>query len=155
MPVKMTLCHIIKGDKVLLKEATRGISKGKWNGPGGKMDKGETPVQGIIRETLEETGLRIRKPFYHGKLYFHMNGKRAVTIVGYLFSARKFVGRPRPSEEGPLRWFKIRDIPLEKMWDDDRYWINLLLAGRKFDAHCYYDKGNKRVTESVIKLRKH
>ena len=30
-----------------------------WNLPGGGLEKGETPWQGIIREVKEETGLNI------------------------------------------------------------------------------------------------
>ena len=148
----MTLGHIINGDKLLLKEATRGVSKGKWNGPGGKIDKGETPRQCIIRETLEETGIKMIKPFYHGRLFFYMNGGKKLTFLGYLFSTRKFEGTVRSSEEGKVRWFKIKDIPYTKMWDDDKYWITLMLSGRRFDMHSYYDKRNRKVVKSVIKV---
>jgi 8-oxo-dGTP diphosphatase len=150
MPLHMTLGHIINGDSVLLKEASRGISKGKWNGPGGKLEPGETPRQCMIREAHEETGLTMQNPFFHGKIYFYMYGRRKLTFVGYLFSTRKFKGKVRSTEEGVVRWFKIKDIPYEKMWDDDKYWINLMLAGRKFDMHFYYDRLNKRVKESRI-----
>jgi ADP-ribose pyrophosphatase YjhB (NUDIX family) len=33
---------------------------GKWAMPGGALEVGETPVQGALRETLEETGVRCR-----------------------------------------------------------------------------------------------
>ncbi len=150
----MTLGHIINGDRLLLKEATRGVSKGKWNGPGGKIDKGETPKQCIIRETYEETGIRMINPFYHGRLFFYMNGKRSLTFLGYLFSTRKFSGKAKSTEEGKVKWVKIKDIPYEKMWDDDKYWMQLMLSGRKFDLYCYYDKQNKRVIDSKIVPRK-
>lgn len=153
MVLRMTLGHIINGNKLLLKKATRGISKGKWNGPGGKIDRGETPMQCMIREAYEETGITMIKPTYHGRLFFYMDGGRKLSFLGYLFSTRKFKGRPRSTEEGRVKWFRIKDIPYPKMWDDDKYWIELMLAGRKFDVHCYYSKGNKRVTESRIITR--
>lgn len=153
MTIHMTLGHIISGRKILLKKATRGISKGKWNGPGGKLELGETPKECMIREAYEETGLKMHKPFYHGKMYFYMDGKRKLDFVGYLFSTKKFSGKLRSTEEGKVKWFNIDEIPYDKMWDDDKYWMNLMLCGRKFDIYCYYSKGNKLVNESKVVLR--
>ena len=65
-----TLCWILKDGEVLLKFANRGISKGRWNAAGGKIDPGETVVECIKREVFEETGLHIEEPFYHGKFKF-------------------------------------------------------------------------------------
>ncbi len=153
MPIRMTLGHIINGNKMLLKHATRGVSKGKWNGPGGKMDKGETPKQCMIREAKEETGLTMLNPFYHGRLYFYMDGKRKCTFHGYLFSTKRFKGKLRSTEEGQVKWVSINKIPYSKMWDDDKYWMELMFAGRKFDIHCYYNKNNTKVIEARIVAR--
>ncbi len=152
MAIKETLCHVIKGDSLLLKRATRGISKGKWNGPGGKFNPGETPAQCAVRETLEETGLRMIDPFLHGKMYFYMNGSRRLDIDGYLFSARKFSGRLKSTEEGEVRWFKRQDLPFNEMWDDDKTWIDLMLEGRRFNSYFYYGRGNARLKECRIVL---
>ena len=154
MVLRATLCHIINGDKLLLKEATRGVSKGKWNGPGGKFEKGETAQQCAVRETLEETGIRMHRPFFHGKLYFFMDGKRKLSIEGFLFSTKKFSGKIKSSEEGPVKWVKISKLPMDKMWDDDKYWLHLMLEGRKFDIYIYYDRQNKKVVEYKVKFKK-
>ncbi|MDE1860620.1 MAG: 8-oxo-dGTP diphosphatase [Candidatus Micrarchaeota archaeon] len=151
--LRATLCHIISGDRLVLKLATRGISKGKWNGPGGKLDPGETPKQCAIREVFEETGLEMRDPFFHGRLRFHMGGSKKLAVLGYLFSTRKFSGKLRSTEEGKVMWFKTNGLPYEKMWDDDKVWMPMMLDGRKFDAHFYYGKGNKKVKRCIIKLR--
>ncbi len=149
--IRATLGHIINGDKLLLKMATRGISKGKWNGPGGKFNRGETPEQCMIREAREETGLTMIKPFYHGKLYFYLNGSRKLAVLGYLFSTRKFKGTMKSTDEGRVKWFNVKELPYKKMWDDDKYWIEAMLAGRKFDMHSYYNKNNKKVIKTVFK----
>ena len=153
MILKATLCHVIDGDRMLLKEATRGVSKGKWNGPGGKFEKGETPRQCAIRETFEETGITMQNPLFHGKLYFFMGGKRKLSIEGFLFSTKKFSGRIRSTEEGPVKWFKLKDLPLDKMWDDNKYWLDMMLSGMRFDAYFWYDKKDKKVTAYKIKLK--
>ncbi|MDG7029492.1 MAG: NUDIX domain-containing protein, partial [Nitrososphaerota archaeon] len=76
MTIDATVCHIIKGHRLLLKKATRGISAGKWNGPGGKIEPGETVAQSVVREVKEETSLSVADPLYPGKLEFYLNGGR-------------------------------------------------------------------------------
>lgn len=46
------------GSKVLLQKKDRTLFKGKLNGVGGKIEKEEMPVNGALREVLEETSLR-------------------------------------------------------------------------------------------------
>src|SRR5687768_2408687 len=44
------------GGRVLLEQRSDG---GRWGPPAGAVDPGETPAQAIVREVLEETGLRV------------------------------------------------------------------------------------------------
>lgn len=37
----------------------------RWGLPAGKIDPGETPEQAVVRETLEETGIDLRKTGFH------------------------------------------------------------------------------------------
>lgn len=46
---------IRRGDSVLL---VKPRSKHCWNLPGGRLDSDETPLQAVIREVWEETGLK-------------------------------------------------------------------------------------------------
>ncbi len=54
-------CRVILYDqdnRVLLAKRQRGgMAAGAWSLIGGKLDPGETPLQAVIRETLEEVGL--------------------------------------------------------------------------------------------------
>lgn len=150
MTVDATVCHLIRGRKLLLMKATRGISVGKWNGPGGKIERGESPAQSVVREVMEETSLAVVDPTYHGKIEFYMDGGDELDYLVHVFSARNFSGRPRSSAEGKVRWFGLEKIPYPKMWDDDRYWLPLLLNGVSFGARFEYAKGNRRVTKCEI-----
>ena len=150
MPTEATICHIVRGRRLLLKKANRGISKGKWNGPGGKLERGETPETNAVREVLEETALRIRNPDYHGRIEFYMDGGDELDYLVHVFLAKKSSGTPRSSREGRVRWFGLGEIPYSQMWDDHRYWLPLLLNGAKFDARFYYDRQNKDVTRYEI-----
>ncbi|HLC39369.1 MAG TPA: 8-oxo-dGTP diphosphatase [archaeon] len=153
MVIVGTLYHILNGNKLLLKRATRGISKGKWNGPGGKIEGNETLEENVVRETLEETGLNVRNLFYHGVTTFFLDSKSEPTFVVHLFSTKDFSGETRSTEEGELRWFGFNEIPYDSMWLDDRYWIPLMLEDKKFDADFYFDEGNKNIIKHEIRMK--
>jgi 8-oxo-dGTP diphosphatase len=47
-----------KQDEVLLVKGCRGLTKGRWTLPGGFLQFGETPEDGLLREVREEIGAR-------------------------------------------------------------------------------------------------
>ncbi len=49
---------ILKQDSILLIKKNRGSYKGKFDLPGGKPEYRETPTETLIREILEETGVK-------------------------------------------------------------------------------------------------
>jgi 8-oxo-dGTP diphosphatase len=53
---------LLRGEKLLLLKRQGGIGSGAWYVPGGVVDYREQPVDAIVREVLEETGLRIEAP---------------------------------------------------------------------------------------------
>ena len=57
---RATLVFALRGDEILLIEKKRGLGGGKVNGPGGKVDPGETVEQCAIREVQEELGVAVR-----------------------------------------------------------------------------------------------
>ena len=134
-----TVCLIIKGDRILMKLAVRGISEGKWNVPGGKLEPGETPREGNDREVLEETGLIVSDAHYHGKLFFAFENRHEKDWFVHIFSTRSFSGKTSESEEGPLQWFDIAAMPVERMWSGDRIWFPAVLAGKTVSGSFTYD----------------
>lgn len=55
---------IVKSNnKVLLcKRNNEGSLPGEWSIPGGKLEGGETPLDGAVREFYEETNMLVKKP---------------------------------------------------------------------------------------------
>jgi len=47
-------------EEVLLIQHSFGINKGKWSIPGGYVELGETLSEAVVREVLEETGVKTR-----------------------------------------------------------------------------------------------
>ena len=48
-----------QGNEILLIQRGYGEERGKWSLPGGMRDKGESLRSTAVRETLEETGIRM------------------------------------------------------------------------------------------------
>ena len=52
--LRATLLFIVRDGEILLIRKKRGLGAGKINGPGGKIDPGETARQCAVREVEEE-----------------------------------------------------------------------------------------------------
>ena len=140
-PYKVNICYIFnKNKEVLLQHKSRGFGKGKWNGPGGKIEKGETPEEATIREVKEETGLIVKKLKKMGEIEFIFTDNYNSNNYCHVFICDKYEGNPIDGGEGELKWFKKNEIPLDKMWDDDKYWLIDILNGKQVKKRFYFDK---------------
>lgn len=86
-------------------------SAGEWSLPGGKMEWGETFEEGAIRETEEETGLRIKNPKVIS--VHNCKNEHAHFMTVGLFTA-EFEGEPQvmePDEITEWGWFSLSDLP--------------------------------------------
>ncbi|WP_137289114.1 8-oxo-dGTP diphosphatase [Natronorubrum halophilum] len=117
-------------DEVLLIEKRRGLGEGWYNGPGGKLEAGETPRECAVRETREEVGLEIDPDAVEkaGELAFFLDGE-AHTFC-HVYRSRSFSGEPTASAEARPEWVPVTDVPYDQMWADDRLWLPGVLEGR-------------------------
>lgn len=153
MTIFATLCYIRKNGKVLLQKKAKGLfGGGKFNAPGGRLKPGEIPENGAIRESLEETGLKVANLRPHGKLIFYFGEKEKPDWIVYVFSTNSFGGELKEGVEGMLEWIDEDKIPFENMWDDDRHWVPLLLENKVFEGIFYFDKEAKSLLNHTIKL---
>src|SRR5215472_6208806 len=51
---------VLRDDEILLVRRGREPLRGMWSLPGGLLELGETTAEGVAREVLEETGIRVR-----------------------------------------------------------------------------------------------
>ena len=122
-----TLLFLTRNDDVLLIRKKRGHGAGKINGPGGKLDAGESPAQCAVRETLEETGVEALNPQLAAVMRFL--DLEDEDWLGYVFVAHRHRGKLRETLEAVPVWCARDEIPFDEMWDDDRYWLPRILAG--------------------------
>lgn len=143
---RATLCFVVRGDEILLIRKKRGLGAGKVNGPGGRIEPGETPLQCAIRETQEELRITPVDPEWRGELYFQF-------VDGYglrcdVFTARDCEGDPVETDEAAPLWMPLDAIPFHEMWADDIHWLPGVLAGRNFRGYFDFD-GDAMLTRRV------
>lgn len=59
-PVPAVGAIVFRGAEILLVKRGSEPNKGRWSIPGGALETGETVEEAAARETLEETGVRVR-----------------------------------------------------------------------------------------------
>jgi len=135
-----TLLFVIRDGHVLLIHKKRGLGAGKINGPGGRLEPGESPMQAAIREVQEEllvTPLGVEEC---GELYFQFTDGHS--IHGHVFRARDVDGEPQDTYEATPIWTPLDAIPYDRMWEDDRHWLPLMLARKPFRGRFLFDGDN-------------
>ncbi len=143
---RANLCFIVKDGRVLLIRKKRGLGAGKINGPGGKLEPGETALISAIREVQEEIGVTPLEIEERGVLHFQF-------VDGYslhcaVFLARDFTGELIETVEAAPLWFDLAAIPYDEMWADDRHWLPQMLAGGRFTAWFAFD-GDTMLSKDV------
>ena len=135
--VRATLLFVVRDGRILLMRKKRGLGAGKINGPGGKLDPGETPLVCAVRETSEELRVTPTGVEQVGELAFQFTD--GLSILGYVFAARDCEGEPEETAEAAPLWTPVDAIPYDEMWADDRIWMPWLLEGRKFRGRMIFD----------------
>lgn len=134
---RATLLFVVRGGEILLIRKRRGLGAGKINAPGGRLEPGETPYAAAIRETQEEVGVTATGVVERGLLRF--NFVDGYLLLAHVFIASGCVGTVIETDEATPVWTRLDAIPYDEMWADDRLWLPLLLAGKRFDGRFVFD----------------
>ena len=143
---RATLLFVVRDGRILLIEKHRGLGQGKINGPGGRLEPGETPRAAAIREVEEEVRIRPTGVRPVGELQFQFVDGYAIHV--YVFRADGFSGRPEPTAEATPVWADVGSIPYERMWEDDEIWLPLLLREQAFSGRFVFD-GDLMLTNEI------
>ncbi len=141
-----TLLFIIKDGQILLIVKKRGLGAGKINGPGGKIEPGETPLHAAIRETEEELCITPHSPRKIGELLFAMSD--CPDIHCHVYRADDYTGTPTETDEAIPLWTALEAIPYQQMWEDDQHWLPLLLNEQHFLGRFVFE-GDKMQWKEV------
>jgi 8-oxo-dGTP diphosphatase len=107
--------------QVLLIHKRTGHGIGRVNGPGGKLDPGESLAACAIREVEEEVGLQVCEAVCRAELRFvELDGQQ---WLGYAFTTHQFTGELIETPEALPFWCDVKDVPFGEMWSDDQTWL--------------------------------
>ncbi|HEY9595050.1 MAG TPA: 8-oxo-dGTP diphosphatase [Spirochaetia bacterium] len=134
---RATLLFVLRDHSILLIHKKTGLGAGKINGPGGRIEPGETALQGAIREVQEELCVTPTGVSEAGELSFQFID--GYSLHGTVFTADGFTGELCETREAAPVWTPLDGIPYDKMWADDALWLPHLLAGRRFCGWFIFD----------------
>jgi len=132
-----TLMFVVQNNRVLLIRKKRGLGAGKINGPGGKLDAGETIQQCAHREIYEELNVQVNDSVNAGRLRFQFVDGYSIDVQ--VFLTNSFEGTPTETDEAVPLWFAVSDIPYDEMWADDRIWLPRVLTGETVSGRFVFD----------------
>jgi ADP-ribose pyrophosphatase YjhB (NUDIX family) len=147
-----TLCFLIKENKILLAMKKRGFGAGKWNGVGGKIEENETIKEAAAREMREEINVSTHPDHLKnvGNIKFYFKNKPDWDMHVHIFFTKTWEGEPRESEEMRPQWYKHTEIPYEKMWIDDTFWLPQVLAGKKIEGKFYFNEDGSKFDKHTV-----
>jgi 8-oxo-dGTP diphosphatase len=130
-PRPTTCAVIVEGEQVMLVRRAVEPWRGCWDLPGGFLEQGEHPAEGLRREVREETGLQIEILEALG-FFLDRYPEAGETTLNFYFVARVTSGQPMPgSDVAEIRWFHRDALPPweEIAFDNNRAALQAWLAG--------------------------
>ena len=140
-PALVTLIYCVRGGKILLLKRNKPPYPGYWVAPGGKIDPGESPREGALRELREETALHAE----HAELRAiitetspHPDWQWLIFIYRVIEPDGELIPDPR---EGELRWFAADELDELKIPAGDRVFTPRVLGEQTgvWEARFVYD----------------
>jgi mutator protein MutT len=118
----VVLCVVEQGGVpcvILIRRAYGGRNAGQWGLPGGKLESGETPEEGALRELHEELGLRVARSDVLGRLddFPASSGFTITPIVAVV--AERVVPAPNPGEVSSVHYVALSRLAA----DDAVRWV--------------------------------
>lgn len=100
---------------------------GYWEFPGGKIEKGETPEQCMIRELNEEMNIQIETGDYVGE-NIHRYNEGAVRLLAY--KGKISGGAIQLTDHDEYAWVELQELKKVKLAPADVPFIQLLQNNR-------------------------
>ena len=136
------MCMVYDGNRILVQDRINP----DWPGitfPGGHVEKNESFTDAVVREVLEETGLKISSPKLCGvKDWINEDGSRYIVL---LYKTDKFEGTLTPSDEGNVFWVDLSEMKQMHMAEGMETMLEIFLEDHVSEYFLY--KENKEWKE--------
>lgn len=133
-----TLCILKNKDSFLLLKRLKEPNKDSFTPVGGKLDPFESPLKAAIRETFEETGIKVETMKYCGILTESSPTK--YNWINFVYIAEIDFIEPPFCNEGSLMWIpfdELLNVPTPKT---DWFIYKYILDGKPFSLNAEYDE---------------
>lgn len=101
---------VCRNDEILLVQRANEPFRGLWTLPAGFVDAGEDPVEAVIRECQEETGLKVRVMGLLDLLSGQEHARGAHLLIVY--RAELLAGDVHAADDAlQARFFSLRELP--------------------------------------------
>ncbi len=153
--LKYTICFIRQGDNILLINREKPSWMGSWNGVGGKLEKGETPEECILREVLEETSIRLQNVEYKGVVTWVEDGIFSGGMYAFVADIPKNFSyiTPKKVREGILDWKNISWILNSKntgvALNIPMFLPKMLNENNKYEHICVFEEDRLLKVKSI------
>ncbi|MCD8023835.1 MAG: NUDIX domain-containing protein [Lachnospiraceae bacterium] len=168
-----TQCYLEKDDSYLMMHRVKkekDINKDKWIGIGGHFEGMESPEECLLRETMEETGLRLTSWQFRGIVTFIADQDYIEYMCLYTADAWEEIKKTTPCEdslpvepccaedktertfecdEGVLEWVPKKEVYQLPIWEGDRIFLRLLEERQEFFSLKLRYEGD-RLVEAVL-----
>lgn len=126
-------CALIRDGQALLTVRGREPEKGRYDVPGGFLEPGEHPVDGLRREAREELGVEIQEIEGPVMMATHRYGEEGDYVLALGFTARIAGGEPAPADDAAgLAWVAPEELDgLDFAWEHDRELVRAAFAARE------------------------
>lgn len=123
-PIRVLAAVLEKKGRWLIAKRKKGDRfAGFWEFPGGKMEPGETPEEGLARELLEEFGIRVRVGRHLGSVRYSSPGF-VIELMAYRVSHPAGTLRLRDHEE--FRWVSPDEVAHFALTEPDKLLLRKL-----------------------------
>ena len=115
---------------------------GKWNGFGGGLKKGESLENCAIRETFDETGIKVKDISRRGKILFKFEKDDEPDHEVHFYETKDYLGELDTSKDfREYNWFYTKELDsiYDQMMPADRYWLPLFVKGKMFEGNVCFD----------------
>lgn len=142
-----TNCFIKQNNNIIMLNRVFEPNMGLWNGVGGKIEEGETPLQCVLREVVEETGLLIDHAEFKGIVTWKGEGLSEGGMYVYKAELTDSIRYETPimTDEGILHWKSIEwvlDPKNSGIVSNIHYFLpSLLYQQNCYQFDCVYSEG--------------